>query len=66
MSRSKAKKVISLEQHALDTANIECRKDEGILDESPRAYKSLDAVMKAQEDLVEVVHRLKPLVCVKG
>jgi tRNA-splicing ligase RtcB len=66
MSRSKAKKVISLEQHALDTANIECRKDVGILDESPRAYKPLDAVMKAQEDLVEIVHRLKPLVCVKG
>jgi tRNA-splicing ligase RtcB len=66
MSRSKAKKVISLEQHARDTANIECRKDEGILDESPGAYKPLDAVMKAQEDLVEIVHRLKPLVCVKG
>ncbi len=66
MSRAKAKKVISLEQHARDTANIECRKDEGILDESPGAYKPLDAVMKAQEDLVEIVHRLKPLVCVKG
>jgi tRNA-splicing ligase RtcB len=66
MSRAKAKKVISLEQHARDTANIECRKDAGILDESPGAYKPLDAVMKAQEDLVEVVHRLKPLVCVKG
>jgi len=66
MSRTKAKRVISLEQHALDTANIECRKDEGILDESPGAYKSLDAVMKAQEDLVSIVHRLKPLVCVKG
>lgn len=66
MSRSQAKKVISLDRHAADTAHVECRKDEGILDESPGAYKPLDAVMAAQADLVEIVHKLRPLVCVKG
>lgn len=66
MSRSAAKRHISLEQHARDTAHVECRKDEGILDESPAAYKPLDAVMKAQADLVEIMHKLRPLVCVKG
>jgi tRNA-splicing ligase RtcB len=66
MSRSAAKRRISLEQHARDTAHVECRKDEGILDESPAAYKPLDAVMKAQADLVEIMHKLRPLVCVKG
>ena len=49
-----------------DTNGVECRKDSGIIDESPRAYKSLDAVMSAQKDLVSIAHRLKPLVCVKG
>jgi tRNA-splicing ligase RtcB (3'-phosphate/5'-hydroxy nucleic acid ligase) len=66
MSRSAAKRQISLEQHVRDTAHVECRKDEGILDESPAAYKPLDAVMKAQADLVEIMHKLRPLVCVKG
>lgn len=66
MSRSAAKKRITLAQHAQDTAHVECRKDEGILDESPAAYKPLDAVMQAQADLVEIVHKLRPLVCVKG
>ncbi len=66
MSRAKAKQTISLDKHKRDTAHVECRKDVGILDESPSAYKSLDAVMKAQADLVDIVHRLKPLVCVKG
>jgi tRNA-splicing ligase RtcB len=66
MSRTAARKSISMERHARDTAHVECRKDEGILDESPAAYKSLDAVMKAQADLVEIVHKLRPLVCVKG
>lgn len=66
MSRAKAKATISLDKHKRDTAHVECRKDAGILDESPSAYKSLDAVMKAQSELIEIVHRLKPLVCVKG
>ncbi len=66
MSRTQAKKKISLERHAQDTAHVECRKDEGILDESPGAYKPLDAVMAAQASLVEIVHKLRPLVCVKG
>ncbi|MBU6451676.1 MAG: RtcB family protein [Cyanobacteria bacterium REEB67] len=66
MSRTAARKNISMERHASDTAHVECRKDEGILDESPAAYKSLDAVMRAQADLVDIVHKLRPLVCVKG
>lgn len=66
MSRTQAKKVISVEQHGRDTAGVECRKDAGIVDESPAAYKPLDAVMAAQADLVEIVHKLRPLVCVKG
>ncbi len=66
MSRGEAKKRITMEQHAADTAGVECRKDEEVIDESPRAYKDIDAVMEAQSDLVEIVHTLKQVVCVKG
>lgn len=66
MSRMAAKKTITLEQHAADTAGLACRKDADVLDESPSAYKSIDDVMAAQADLVEVVHELRALVCVKG
>jgi tRNA-splicing ligase RtcB len=66
MSRRKAKESISLEQHIAATEGVECRKDEGVIDESPAAYKDIDAVMAAQEDLVDVVHTLKQIVCVKG
>lgn len=66
MSRTQASKEITLEQHAIDTAGIECRKDIEVLDESPRAYKDIDAVMAAQSDLIEVVHTLKQVLCVKG
>ncbi len=66
MSRSKAKAAISLEEHADATRGVECRKDAGVLDESPGAYKDIDAVMAAQEDLVDVVHTLKQVLCVKG
>lgn len=66
MSRTAAKKEISLEHHRNATAGVECRKDEGVLDESPAAYKDIDTVMNAQSDLVEVVHTLKQVVCVKG
>jgi tRNA-splicing ligase RtcB len=45
---------------------VECRKDEDVIDETPMAYKSIDAVMHAQRDLVEVVHTLRQVVCVKG
>jgi len=66
MSRTKAKALISMAQHLADTAHVECRKDEHVIDESPRAYKSIDAVMAAQSDLVEIVHTLRQVVCVKG
>lgn len=66
MSRGKAKKLISLEDHALATQGVECRKDEDVLDESPAAYKDIDAVMNAQSDLVDILYTLKQIVCVKG
>lgn len=66
MSRGQAKRSISVEQHLIDTAGVECRKDEGVLDESPMAYKEIDKVMEAQKDLVEVVATLKGVLCVKG
>lgn len=66
MSRTKAKEIISLEDHRRATQGVECRKDEGVLDESPKAYKDIDAVMAAQKDLVEIVCTLKQVVCVKG
>ncbi|MGN7613490.1 RtcB family protein [Magnetococcales bacterium HHB-1] len=66
MSRTEARKRISLEEHRRATASVECRKDRNVLDESPAAYKSIDAVMEAQKDLVEIVHTLKQVVCVKG
>lgn len=66
MSRTEAHKLITMDQHIEDTQGVECRKDESVIDESPRAYKDIDAVMKAQEDLVEIVHTLKQVLCVKG
>ncbi|MEP5937345.1 MAG: RtcB family protein [Erythrobacter sp.] len=66
MSRTEAKKQVTLEQHVADTAGVECRKDIGVLDETPKAYKPIEAVMAAQSDLVEIVHTLKQVVCVKG
>lgn len=66
MSRSKAKKEITVEEHVAATAGVECRKDEGMIDESPAAYKSIDDVMLSQTDLVKVVHTLKQVLCVKG
>lgn len=66
MSRTKAKQMISLEDHAKATAGIECRKDADIIDESPAAYKPIGAVMDAQSDLIEIVARLKQIVNVKG
>lgn len=66
MSRGEANKTITLEQHIEATKGVACRKDAGVLDESPAAYKSIDAVMAAQSDLVEIVHTLRAVVCVKG
>lgn len=66
MSRNKAKKIFTLEDHAKATAGIECRKDADVLDETPGAYKPIDDVMRAQADHVEIVHTLRQVVCVKG
>lgn len=66
MSRTAARQQITLAQHREATAHVECRKDSGVIDESPAAYKSIDAVMEAQRDLVEVVHTLRQVVCIKG
>jgi tRNA-splicing ligase RtcB (3'-phosphate/5'-hydroxy nucleic acid ligase) len=66
MSRGEAKRRFTVADHEAATSGIECRKDEDVIDETPMAYKSIDAVMAAQADLVEVVHTLRQVVCVKG
>jgi tRNA-splicing ligase RtcB len=66
MSRGEAMKKITLEQHAIDTSGVECKKDSSVLDESPSAYKDIDSVIAAQSDLIDVVAILKQIVCVKG
>ena len=66
MSRGEARRRFTVEDHARATRHVECRKDEGVVDETPMAYKDIEAVMAAQADLVEVVHTLRQVVCVKG
>lgn len=66
MSRSAARQQITLAQHREATAHVECRKDKAVIDESPAAYKPIEAVIAAQDDLIEVVHTLRQVVCVKG
>ena len=66
MSRAKAKKMFTVEDHVRATQGVECRKDAGVIDETPMAYKDIDDVMTAQSDLVDIVHRLKQVLCVKG
>lgn len=66
MSRTQARKMFSLEDHEKATEGVFCRKDKSVIDETPAAYKDIDAVMAAQKDLVEIVHTLKQVVCVKG
>jgi len=66
MSRTEAKRRFSSQDVATQTQGIECRKDKGVIDEIPGAYKSIDEVMANQDDLVEVVHTLKQIICVKG
>jgi tRNA-splicing ligase RtcB len=66
MSRAEAKRRFTVADHARATEGIECRKDAAVIDETPAAYKPIDAVMAAQRDLVEIVHTLRQVVCVKG
>ena len=66
MSRNEAKRRFTLADHCAATAGVECRKDAAVIDETPAAYKPIEAVMAAQSDLVEVVHTLRQVVCVKG
>ncbi len=66
MSRTEAKRVVSLAEHLKAVSGVECRQDVGVIDETPSAYKDIDKVMEAQKDLVEIVHTLKQVVCVKG
>jgi tRNA-splicing ligase RtcB len=66
MSRHEARRRFTLDDHIAATEGVECRKDEGVIDETPNAYKPIEAVMAAQADLVEIVHTLKQVVCVKG
>ncbi len=66
MARGAAKRTITIEQHEADTAGVICRKDAAVIDESPRACKDIAKVMAAQEDLVEIVHELRQILCVKG
>ncbi len=66
MSRTAAKKRYTVEDQIRATEGVECRKDADVIDEIPMAYKSIDAVMAAQADLVDIVHTLRQVVCVKG
>lgn len=66
MGRDDARRQFTLEDHVLATAGIECRKDVDVIDETPAAYKDIDAVMAAQSDLVSIKHTLKQVVCIKG
>jgi tRNA-splicing ligase RtcB len=66
MSRNKAKKTFTLKDLEEQTFGVECRKDAGVIDEIPGAYKDLESVMAAQTDLVQVVARLRQLICIKG
>ncbi len=66
MSRNKARRTFTAADLAEQTRGVECRKDPGVVDEIPAAYKDLESVIEAQTDLVEVVARLRQVVCVKG
>ncbi|WP_263263268.1 RtcB family protein [Pseudomonas sp. RIT-PI-S] len=66
MSRTQAKATFTVKDQVRATAHVECRKDEAVIDEIPMAYKNIDDVMAAQRDLVEIVHTLRQVVCVKG
>ncbi len=66
MSRAQARKQFTVEDHIKATQGVNCRKDEGVIDETPLAYKDIDVVMENQKDLVEIVHTLKQVMCIKG
>ncbi|HEX5051131.1 MAG TPA: RtcB family protein [Planctomycetota bacterium] len=66
MSRGEAHRRFTVDDHIAATEGVECRKDGAVIDETPMAYKDIDAVMAAQQDLVDIVHTLKQVVCVKG
>jgi len=66
MSRGEARKTFTLKMHRDATEGVECKKDKSVIDETPAAYKEIDDVMAAQKDLVEIVHTLKQVLCVKG
>eukprot|EP01103_Thecamoeba_quadrilineata_P006621 TRINITY_DN1634_c0_g1_i1.p1 TRINITY_DN1634_c0_g1~~TRINITY_DN1634_c0_g1_i1.p1 ORF type:complete len:365 (+),score=52.23 TRINITY_DN1634_c0_g1_i1:249-1343(+) len=66
MSRTQARKKVTLEEHIEAVSGVECRVDSEVLDESPAAYKDIQVVMAAQQDLVEIVHTLRQVLCVKG
>ncbi len=66
MSRTRAKREVSLNEHIKATEGVECRKDVNVIDETPSAYKDIESVMAAQRDLVEIMYTLKQVVCVKG
>lgn len=66
MSRTQAKKQFNIHDMETQTQGVECRKDKGVIDEIPGAYKDIDQVMANQSDLVEIVHTLKQVICIKG
>ena len=66
MSRKEAKRRFTVADHIRMTEGVECRKDSDVIDETPAAYKPIEAVMAAQADLVEIAHTLRQVVCVKG
>ena len=66
MSRGKAARTFVVDDLIAQTQGIECRKDKGVIDEIPHAYKDIDEVMQKQADLVEVVNTLKQVLCIKG
>ena len=66
MSRTEAKKTFTVADHAAATLGVECDKTEGTLDETPGAYKDIEAVMAAQSDLVTPLYSVKQFLCIKG
>jgi tRNA-splicing ligase RtcB len=66
MSRTAARQRFTVEDLTAQTEGVECRKDDAVLDEIPGSYKDIDTVMANQQDLVEVLHVLKQVLCVKG
>ncbi|MGQ0840522.1 RtcB family protein [Actinokineospora sp.] len=66
MSRTKARKRFTRQDLADQTRGVECRKDTGVVDEIPAAYKDIDQVLRDQDDLVEIVAKLKQVICIKG